>query len=72
MFRKPKKKVATRQPIGGGWEEESSPQKPASQPVKTEPLDDDEDDVPISKPPALLSFDHDEGLWMYQYLINAY
>lgn len=69
MFRKPTKKSAVRKRTDG-WEDKEdagnaaesptiAPRKDAA-PVKP-PIEDDDVDTPVSKPPALLSFDNDEG-----------
>ncbi|EYB89229.1 hypothetical protein Y032_0234g3140 [Ancylostoma ceylanicum] len=69
MFRKPTKKSAVRKRTDG-WEDKEdtgsaaesptvAPRKDAA-PVKSF-NDDDDVDTPVSKPPALLSFDNDEG-----------
>ncbi|KAK6728049.1 hypothetical protein RB195_005606 [Necator americanus] len=70
MFRKPTKKSAARRRTDG-WDDkedagntaETAPViAPRKDAVPAKPLDDDDDvDTPVSKPPALLSFDNDEG-----------
>ncbi|KAL6728999.1 hypothetical protein Aduo_000094 [Ancylostoma duodenale] len=69
MFRKPTKKSAVRKRTDG-WEDKedtgTAAESPTIAPRKdAAPLksfnDDDDVDTPVSKPPALLSFDNDEG-----------
>ncbi|CAI4227673.1 unnamed protein product [Auanema sp. JU1783] len=63
MFRKPKKKVVARQPIGSGWDEsENDISVQESKETDDGKANDENETLSIpSKPPALLSFDHDEG-----------